>query len=90
MRFEIVNHGPDYPDYFQGCGVAFTPFDNVVTGIGNTAKEAYFDALDSMAQQDSKSAERMPNKPHGIRESDSVPHSMGPDAYWYVSIRWSK
>lgn len=48
--YEVLDHGFDAPDYFQGCGTAFTEFDDVVTGTGDTAREAYEDALESLAQ----------------------------------------
>jgi len=47
--YEIVDHGLDYPDYFQGCGCAYTPFDNVVTGIGMNPAEAFDDCLEQIA-----------------------------------------
>jgi hypothetical protein len=49
--FEIVDLGVDHPDYFQGFGVSFTRYDYCTYGIGDTAQEAYDDALDSMCQQ---------------------------------------
>jgi len=47
--YEIVSHGFELSDYFQGCGVAFTKFSDVATGCGATELEAYNDALDQMA-----------------------------------------
>jgi hypothetical protein len=47
--FEIVYHGIDFPDYFQGCGVSGTEFDHVATGIGNTPREAIDDCLEQIA-----------------------------------------
>lgn len=46
MTFEIIDHGWDNPDYFQGCGVAFTQWQHCVTGAGDTALEALEDALE--------------------------------------------
>lgn len=39
--YEIVNHGYDHCQYFQGCGTYGTPFDEVFTGCADNAKEAY-------------------------------------------------
>ena len=51
-QFEILDHGVDHAQYFQGCGVSYTKFDECVTGCGQDAKEAIEDALESMAQND--------------------------------------
>lgn len=48
--YEIINHGIEYSDYFQGCGVSFTEFTDVATGIGNSEDEAIADALEQLAQ----------------------------------------
>jgi hypothetical protein len=50
VAFEILDHGIEYSDYFQGCGVACTEYTDVATGIGNSEEEALSDALDSLAQ----------------------------------------
>ena len=49
--YELIDHGIDNSQYFQGCGTCFTSFDNVVTGCGDNFAEALEDALDSIAQQ---------------------------------------
>lgn len=51
--FEIVDHGIDHAQYFQGCGVSFTEFDNVQTGCGTNAREAFDDALEQIAMAES-------------------------------------
>lgn len=50
-EYEIVDHGIDHEQYFQGCGVAFTDFDDVATGAGNDALEAIDDALEQLAMR---------------------------------------
>ena len=50
--YEIIYHGIEYSDYFQGCGVAYTEFTDVATGIGNSEQEAIGDAMDQLAQKD--------------------------------------
>lgn len=52
QEHEILVHGVEHEQYFQGCGLAFTRFTDVATGIGNDASEAYDDALESLAQND--------------------------------------
>ena len=91
-KFEIIDHGYTYPDYFQGCGVAFTSFDYATTGCGSNAKEAYEDAVDSIYQiHDTEEAERLklPKRPRGINKKDKVPANANEDCYYYVSIRYS-
>ena len=90
IDFEIVNHGPEYSDYFQGCGTAFTKYDMAVTGIGDNAKAAYDDAVEQLYQMDIEPASldrKIPKRPHGIRARDSVKASAGYDCSWHVSIR---
>lgn len=51
-QYEVIDHGFDGEQYFQGCGVAYTEFSYVATGIGETAREAFDDALEGLAQAD--------------------------------------
>ena len=51
-EYEVVDHGFDSEQCFQGCGVANTGYEDVATGIGETIKEAFEDACDSLAQND--------------------------------------
>lgn len=48
--FEIVDHGIDHAQYFQGCGVSRTKFSDVATGCGDNPAEALADALETLAQ----------------------------------------
>lgn len=50
--YQIVDHGIDNPQYFQGCGVSCTEYTDCATGIGDTYQEALEDALDFLAQND--------------------------------------
>lgn len=85
VAYEIVNHGAEHEQYFQGCGVSHTDFEAVYTGIGANAKEAYEDALDQLATE--WDTFKMPMKPRGIRASDRIPADANEEVYWYVSIR---
>ncbi len=51
-EYEIITHGVEWSDYFQGCGTAFTEYTDVATGIGSSEREAAEDALGSLAQND--------------------------------------
>ena len=86
-QYEIINHGYENHQYFQGCGVSWTDFTHCFTGCGSNAKEAYEDALDIAFQTlERDDAEALPFRPVGIRARDAVP-ARYPEAYWYVSIR---
>lgn len=50
--FEIIDHGVDGEQYFPGCGVAFTDFEDCFTGIGETAVSALGDALEHIGTSD--------------------------------------
>jgi len=93
VAFEIINHGWDHAQYFQGCGTSFTPFAHCVTGAGMNAVEAYHDALEQIWTGDA-SADALPKRPRGlgITLRNKVPAThMGEDSefYSYVSIRYS-
>ncbi len=86
IEYEIINHGMEHSQYFRGYGVSGTRYTHVWTGIGDSAKEAYSDALDQMAMEDQQAALMMPTRPSGIRVRPRVPHD-SEDVYFYVSIR---
>ena len=46
MKFEIKNHGPEHVKFFPGVGVACTLWQHVVTGSGDSARQAGEDALE--------------------------------------------
>lgn len=56
-KFEIVDHGLEHPDYFQGCGTAFTEFTEVYTGHGQTPYDAAQEALDLVCHDNNVSDE---------------------------------
>ena len=68
FKYQIINHGKENHQYFQGCGVCFSEFDSVVTGCGSDAVEAYEDALECMAQVGIDVA-KMPKRPSAIRKT---------------------
>lgn len=47
--FRIVYHGIEHESYFQGHGVAFTRWEDCVTGIGDCNAAALEDALEQLA-----------------------------------------
>lgn len=98
-KFEVVPLGVDVPDYFQGFGVAFTPYEHCATGIGNTEAEAYADACEQIAQALTSAqfqALGLPEK-WGREEPDAI-ECFDAEEYeeaeacgvqWYVGIRYN-
>ena len=89
-KFEIINHGYEHAQYFQGQGTAFTDYDIAVTGCGMNEKEAYEEAVEQVYQiNDQADKLHLPKRPRGINAKNRVPaRLMGEDSeyYWYVSI----
>ena len=93
-EFEVVDHGIENSQYFQGCGLSHTVYDGIATGCGNDPREAVDDALEQLAcgGWDVEGMEKrivadgwfgnrrkVPTKP-------AVP-STSDDCYYYLSIR---
>ena len=92
--YSLREHGIMLPDYFQGQGTSFTGFDDVATGIGETATEAFEDACESLAQNGWNTASLVCPVRFSKAESVSdylknigVEQSENDDSsFWYVSI----
>ena len=103
--FEVIDHGVKWPDYFQGCGVAFTTFDHCQTGIGDSIASALNDCLELIAQCGEVDVADLESRIIALEgepsEDDTVarycePHNLGPDLedreerpYHHISIRYS-
>lgn len=83
--FEIIDHGVENSQYFQGCGVAFTEFTDVATGIGDSAADALEDALEFLAQNDWDTKLIEIKYPFMSKKNDVPANSE--DVYHYVSVR---
>jgi len=93
--FEVVAHGIDTEDYFQGCGVSYTPYSDVVTGIGDNPSEAVDDCLEQIAMngvdvEDMEGRickeceiETLPTRPR-VSSQQAIA-----DCHYYVSIRYN-
>ena len=95
-KFEIVDHGIEHPQYFQGCGVAFTDFEDVATGIGDNPAEATDDCLEQVAQAgfDTEGMEERILEQEGWETIPTAPdvrmaYEDGAEVYYHVSIRWN-
>lgn len=80
--FQIIDHGVQNSQYFQGCGIAHTTFTGVATGIGSTRREALEDALESLAQNDWET-NSIKNE---LSDCPTVPDD-AEDCYHYISVR---
>ena len=92
--FEFSDLGVEHNQYFQGCGVAFTEFETVATGIGDNPAEAIDDALEQLAMmgweaegmekrilaQELPRKRKLPTKPRVLARH-------GDEAHYYISIR---
>lgn len=86
--YQIIDHGFENSQYFQGCGVSFTSFTDCFTGIGGNPFEALEDAME-MAAQSGWNTESIDN---ALLDSSEMPdagltHDDYDDCYHYVSIR---
>lgn len=88
--YDIVDLGVDHPGYFQGFGTSFTRYAHSVYGVGDTAQDAYDDALEQMACMPDSIVESMPA---ACPFSGSVDHSDDDgelcEIYYHVGVRWN-
>lgn len=101
--FEIVDHGIDHNQYFQGCGTWGSAFAHVVTGCGNNPAEAYDDACEQITSGgsangtdweafdkrvlDDAGLSEMPVRPQVDYTDDDSGY--GNECYYYLSIRYN-
>ncbi len=50
-EWNVVDHGVEHAQYFQGHGTASTDWTHTATGCGSDTREALDDALEQLAQQ---------------------------------------
>lgn len=92
-EYQLIDHGIDHEQYFPGCGVSFTRYNHVVTGIGNTFTEALDDALDSLALDTKIDVEQLRHqieREQGPLIDGNIVMEDMEDNYYYVSIRWNE
>jgi hypothetical protein len=97
--FQLLDHGIDHAQYFQGCGVAFTDYRVCFTGCGSNCAEAVEDCLEQIAMDGSYDvkdleerikAEYLPNgeqwplQPNTDEFNEENEES---EMYYYASIR---
>lgn len=84
----VTVHGIEHEQFFQGHGIAFTKFESTATGIGNSAFEAWEDAMYQIAFDgwDMEALEALLNEQgHIPRKTDDDP-DLGEGCHWYVSV----
>lgn len=95
IELEVLNHGVEHEQDFQGHGVSFTRFTECVTGIGHTAGEALEDAIEALDFKISLSSAQIDllNEHLGewrIQEGEEkamgMDRELGEGEWWYVSI----
>ena len=98
-EFELIDHGIEHSQYFQGCGVAFTGFANVVTGIGDNPAEAIDDCLEQVAQAgfDTEGMEARILEQEGLKAIPTTPSvavefrcDETGEVHYHASIRWNE
>lgn len=93
-NFELIDHGIENAQYFQGCGFAFTNFRNFITGIGDNPAEAIDDCLERMAMNgfETEDMEARILKQEGWKTLPITPETLKPceDTFYCVSIRWNE
>jgi len=72
--YSIEDCGIDHEQYFPGVGTAYTGWDSVFTGIGETLREAIEDALESAAQGDIDTTNIDPTAGFSSSELDAPLH----------------
>ena len=95
--YEIIDHGIENSQYFQGCGTAFSKYENVVTGCGSNPSEAIADALDQISAMDFNVCATLESEVDvgeylGTTSPNTNPsHEENEDSkmYYYLSIRWN-
>lgn len=92
-EYQIIDHGVDHGQFFQGCGTSFTEYESVYTGIGDTPFEALEDALNE-ASMDDWNCEHIENElsdksdiPEIEQEDEDEFSDCPSELYHYVSIR---
>jgi len=95
--FEIIDHGVENEQYFQGCGTAYTSFENVATGIGSSLYEAIDDCMDQIST--SENIDNIEEIEKEIKDSrDNIEMEISSTdydendidgIYYYVSIRYN-
>lgn len=95
IDYQLIDHGIDGSQYFQGCGVSGTDYANVQTGCGMTPAEAIEDALEGIASSgvnlNTDKLEEQILSDNGWKHFPLRPKvsAKSEDMFYYVSIRFN-
>lgn len=97
MKFQIINHGIEHSQYFQGCGILFTGYNECFTGCGISPKEAFEDAFSQLIEYEEISDDIAAQieafeGSQAILQMEEIPQEIAEqpedgELYCYVSIR---
>ena len=95
--YELIDHGIENCQYFQGCGTSWTDYDECDTGIGSNFAEAYDDCCEMIAQRadvtgDWEAFDKRVLKDIGRRKfprRPAITSKHNEDCYYHVSIRYT-
>ncbi len=82
--FEVVDHGWENSQYFQGCGTSFTAYNDIATGCGSSQRDALDDSLESLAQNGWE-VEDLHNYLASVYKGTESQE--GEDWHYYLSVR---
>jgi len=96
--FQVDDLGIENCQYFQGYGVAFTPFSDCCYGIGDNPQEALDDCLEQIASSYDIDVENLEQRVHerypdfkAVGDKPSVFDELGEDSedmYYHIGIKW--
>lgn len=91
LEFEVIDHGIEHAQYFQGCSTYLTKWDFCVTGCGDSYLDAIDDALELLAQSDFDVdfIDEDPEVIEDMKLAEAGPTTDGysDEHFYYVSIR---
>lgn len=90
-EFELVDHGVEHEQYFQGCGTSFTKYEFCATGCGYDPAEALDDLLEMISQNsfDTEGLEERILQDVGVKQIPNKPKATGEEQQYYISLRWN-
>ena len=85
---QVIVHGVEHAQHFQGCGISGTKYTDAATGIGTDAMEAFEDALEQLAMNDwgvdDDTLDTWNDKPDA--EEAQLPDGAHDELWVYVSV----
>lgn len=84
--FEIQDKGFDHPDYFRGAGVAYTKWDDVYVGVGDSPWEAGQDALDALEQAGYDVPHDLKKEANKLSKKKDPAAEENPDFLHYIAV----